>query len=128
LNNGIDTGPHVVDAVDTRDEGEIFADRQFFVQRETLRHVTDTPLDRRRVRDDVQPETGAASGVRCQQAAEHSDRRRLARAVGTDHAEDLAASDFQRQILHRHPCAESLAETDDLYRRRSGAACFSVGR
>ena len=49
-----------------------------------------------------------------QQAAEHAQRRGLARAVGSEEAVDLAAPDAHGQVAHHHLAVERLGEPFDV--------------
>src|SRR5690606_20726482 len=81
------------DAVDTGEELEVLTHRQEPVQREFLRHVADALLRvAARAREIDSGDLGAPRR-RTQQAAEHLERRRLARAVRAEQAEDLSRAD-----------------------------------
>src|SRR6266404_4721941 len=93
----VDRKRAVGDGIDACDEIEVLAYAQIFVEAKALRHVADLALDFRRFADDVVTETGAVSGVRCQQSAQHAYGGRFAAAVRTEKAEDLAALDTNRE-------------------------------
>ena len=111
----VDRRPHDLRAfgnpVHSRDEIEVLADGQVFPQRKALRHVADLALDRVGLADHVEAEAGPAAVVRREQAAQHPDRCRLAAAVGSEKAVDLAALHLQREIPHDVLVAEMLVET-----------------
>ena len=58
----------------------------------------------------IHVEDADAAGVRVKQPAGHPDRRRLARTVGADQAEHLAALDRQRQVVHGPGGAEGFRD------------------
>ena len=96
--------------VHPRDEVEVFFDRQIFVEAEALRHVADFPLDLRRVGANIVAKAGSLAGVGRQKPAQHADRRRLAAAVRTQKAEDLAALDANREIVDDGVPIEALGQ------------------
>src|SRR5215472_5856035 len=102
--------PAVAQLVDAGDEVEVLEHCEILVEAETLGHVADLTPNTRRIRDDVQPETGSAAAVRRQQTAEHADRRRLAAAIGTKKATDLAGGHLQIQPMHNPVRAEALLQ------------------
>ena len=55
-----------------------------------------------------------AAGVGAHEAADDVEERRLARAVGADHADDLAGRDRQRDVVERRQAAEAHRETVHL--------------
>ena len=67
-------------------------DGEVAVERERLRHVADARLDGVRVGHDGVAEDEASPRRGREHGREHPDERRLAGAVGSDEAEDLAAS------------------------------------
>ena len=80
----------ILHPVHARHEIEILRDAQVFPEAEPLRHVADLPLDRFAFGDHVVTQDTSAPGIRAQQSAEHADERRLAAAVRTEEAVDLA--------------------------------------
>ena len=69
------------------------------------------------------------AAVGSEQAAQHADRRRLARAVGAEEAADLAARDLQAQALDHLEVAEALAQiahVDDEIVHGDAACGFTV--
>ena len=88
-------------AVDAGEEIEILPHAQIAVERKLLGHVAQPPPGG--PAGPIQVEAGhpGAAGGRAQQAAHHLERGRLARAVGAEQAEDLAAPDAKRNIRRR---------------------------
>ncbi len=78
--------------VDAGEEVEVLAHGQILVEREPLAHVADVPADRLALGGDVEAEHGGVARGGGQQAAQDPDQRRLARAVRSEQAVDLAAS------------------------------------
>ena len=78
-------------AIGPAKEAQVLVDRQAAVEREVLRNVADIGprLDARRAQIDTSHRELTAR--RGQQAAEHAERRRLARAVRAEQPEDLTA-------------------------------------
>jgi hypothetical protein len=108
--------PAVAHLIDPGDEIEVFKHREILVEAEALGHITDLSPNARRIRDNVQPETGSAAAVRRQQTAEHADRRRFAAAIGAEEAADLACGHLQIQAMHDFMCAKAflqVAHVDD---------------
>ena len=79
--------------VEPRHEFQVLGNRQILVERELLGHVADLALDLQRLGPEVVAEHRALALVGRQQAAHDADRRRLARAVGPEKADDLAFGD-----------------------------------
>ena len=59
------------------------------------------------------PATRAAAAAGREDAAEHADRRRFARPVGTQEAEDFAAADLEADPVDGHEAAEPLLQVPD---------------
>jgi hypothetical protein len=55
---------------------------------------------------DVEADDGSLAAARLQDPAQHANRRRLARAVRTEHAEHLALVHVERDILDGDQRAE----------------------
>jgi hypothetical protein len=84
---------------------------------------------RGRLGADVVAEAGAAARVGREQPAHQADGRRLAAAVGTEEAEDLAPFDPKRQVDHDMLVPEALVEAVDVDHRRAGAGiAFGIDR
>src|SRR6185369_11670751 len=122
--DGLATRWHVVHP---GDEVEVLADREVLPEREALRHVAHVALDLVALRANVVAEAGSGSGVGRQEAAHQADRRRLAAAVRSEEAEDLAAVRPQREVDHDMLVAEVLVEAVHVDRgiacRRGGNHC-----
>ena len=71
------------------------------------------------------PRTVARATVLDPQALEDLDRRRLARAVRTEEAEDLASGDLEVDAIHRDQVAVALGQAGD---RMTASVATSVGR
>src|SRR3982750_3948555 len=99
-----------VEAVDARDESEVLLDREVFVERKALRHVTRLALDRLRFPREIEAEHLAAPRIGREESAQHPKRRRLARAIGAEEAADMAFDDLDRHVLDRAVRAEALVE------------------
>ena len=102
--------------VEPRHEFQVLGDRQILVERELLRHVADFALDLQALGPDIVAEHRALALVGRQQAAQHADGRRLARAVRAEEADDLALGDRHRDMVDDGLVAEALdqsAETVD---------------
>src|SRR5581483_10791134 len=76
----------ILNPIDTRDEFQVLAHRQIFVEAEALRHVADAALDLVGLGDDVEAEASAVSGIGCEKPAQHPDRCRLPGAVRPEEA------------------------------------------
>ena len=100
--------------VDPCDEIEVLLDRQVVVEAEALRHVPDFALDRLGLLPQVVAEAGPAALVGRQQPAKHADRRRLAAAVRSQEAENLAALDANREVVDDRAAAVALGEAADV--------------
>jgi hypothetical protein len=101
-------------AVGAGEEGEVFDDLQVGVEREALGHVADGGLDAGGLAGDREAGDAGVAGARGQQAAEHADGGGLARAVGAEVAEDLAAGDVKRDGVDGGEVAEAAGEVGDL--------------
>src|SRR5271157_6461522 len=80
---------------------------------------------------DVETEDSCGPRGGPQDAAQDADQRRLARAVGTDQAEDLAARDVEVDVIQSHVATEPLGQASGEHGRRhafsSKNASSSVG-
>jgi hypothetical protein len=104
-----------VQAVDAAEEAQVLPDREVVVEAEALAHVADLPLHALGVAGDVRAEHEPGAGAGLEQAAQHPDRRGLARAVCAEEAEDLALTDRERDAVDRREGAEALGELPDLH-------------
>src|SRR6185312_5947348 len=100
VDRAIHRGLAIVHRIHARGELEILADREVLPEGESLRHVTDVALDELGLPANVVAEAGAAAGVRREETAHEADRRRLAAAVRSEEAEDLALHDAHREVDH----------------------------
>ena len=82
--------------------------REPIVESKILGKESDPPPDGDVARRRAEDERAAAS--RFDEAEQHLDRRALAGAVRSEKAEDLAASDGEREAANRHARSEHLAE------------------
>ena len=95
-------------AVDAAVKVDVLLDRQILVKRELLAHVADVGLDLLGLRADVEAGDGAPPRGWLQNAAEHSDRRRLAGPVRSKKPKHLAAAHLKTDAIHGHEVAEPL--------------------
>src|SRR5262249_60222682 len=121
-----------VHAVGAAEEAEVLLHGEVRVEREGLRHVARLALDLLALLLDVVTRHRGVAPRRRQQAAEHLDGRRLARAVGAEQAEYLSALDLQRQVDHGFKLTEATAQAfgDDDRRPRVrpwGDGCVHLG-
>src|SRR6266550_1922230 len=126
---GLDGLSAIVNGVHASDKIQVFFDRQILVQAEALRHVTDLALDLRCLGADVVAEARALARVRCQQPAQHSNRRRLAASVRSQKAENLAAVDTDCEIVDDCAIVKALGETvyvDGGFRHLRSAVVLST--
>ena len=77
------------------------------------------PGDRRPREDDLAPSRLSAPG-------DEVERRRLARAVRADQADDLAWPNREADVVDRDEAAECLAAVPDREDRRARAACAAA--
>ena len=124
-----DDAAAIGEVVEPRYEGEVLLDRQVLIEREPLGHVADLALDAGAVAADVEAEHRALAGVGGQQAADHADGGRLARAVGAEKADDLTLGDPQRDMIDGEDAIERLGEAgnvDDVHRRLCGSSTSTI--
>jgi hypothetical protein len=114
LQRRLDARPALFDAIDARDEVEVFLDRQVLVQAKVLRHVSDAQLDAAGFTADVVAEAGALAVIDFEQPAQHADRRRLAATVRAEKAADLAARHLQIKVINYGAAAEGLGQAADI--------------
>ena len=117
-------------AFEPRSVSEILGDPHLGIERDVLRQVPDVAADVHRIFEEVVPGNPHPPGRRRQKAGDHPDRRGLAGAVGTQHADDLTVIDGEgdrvdrrevavgaRQILyldHEPSCFRRAGERPDL--------------
>ena len=99
-------------------ELEILRDRQFAVERKGLGHVADVAPGLHVVRAHRLAEQLARAAARRQEADQHFHRRRLAAAIRAEEAEDLAAGNFEADVVDRDEIAKLAREPLRLDRRR----------
>ena len=102
-----DLARHLVDA---REKVEVLVDREVVVERELLGHVAELLADVLGAQLTDLARQAHLARARFQQAAEHLDGGRLARAVGAEQAVDLAVTDLQVDALDRLEVAEGLTQ------------------
>src|SRR3546814_7114149 len=106
---------------------EVLPDSEFGIEREGLGHVADAAAGRHVVILDFAPEQPRLALARLEQAGQHLHRRRLAAAVRTQEAEDLAALDPEIDLVDRGEIAEATGKSLGLNRNR-GIAPVAAGR
>ncbi len=111
-------------SVDAAKELDVLVDGQQLVEREALRHVADSPLHAFGIGRHVDAADRGGARRRPQEAAQHPDGGGLAGAVAAQEAEDLAATDVERQPVDGEERAESSREVPDV----DGFRGVDVGR
>ena len=96
--------------VNPGNEVEIFKHCQVFVEAEFLRHVANITTDQPGVADNIAPKAGAGALIGPQQTTEHSDRCRLAAAIGPKEAADFPSPHRQIQTIHNDTGPKPLAQ------------------
>ena len=96
--------------VQRAEEAQIVARAQLVVKREILRHQADAALARIRVAR--QPASGDEhfAALRRDEPRDYRHGRRLARAVGTQQADESSGLNRERHVVDGHERAECLAE------------------
>src|SRR3954471_12305812 len=117
----------MVDAVESRHEFQILADRKVFPEAEALGHVTDPPLDGFGLGAEIKTETGALPFIGAQQAAQHADGGGLAGAIGAEKAPHLAFRNGDIDVIHRRLFAEALGQALDVNGQRSHSGLTVTG-
>ena len=112
-----------VELVEPRHEGQVLGDGQVFVEGEALRHVADLALYRGALGADIEPEHRALPGIGLEQAADHPDRRGLARAVGAEETDDLAGRHREIDIVDHRALAEALGHPVNIDGERRAHRC-----
>ena len=95
-------------------EADVLAGGEVVVEREELRHVADERLHRLGLRGGIVAEHARLAGRRFEQAEQHADGRRLARAVRSEPAVDFPRADVEAHVVHGGEAAELLAEIVDF--------------
>ena len=97
-----------------REEAQVLFDAQVGIQREAAGHVADARAQRPESRFTTsRPSTRARARVGHQQRHQNAEQRRLAGAVGTDEAEQLARAHRERHAVERDGLPERLLEPLD---------------
>ncbi len=96
----IDPFAQTIHAIDLADETEVLADREIFIEAESLRHVADFTLDQCRFSADIVSQGVAFAAVCGEESAHHADGGGLAAAIRPQKAEHLAAPNLHRQTIH----------------------------
>ena len=68
------------------------------------------------------------SPIRLEDACDEVEQRRLARAVGADHGEDLGWRDGQRNVVDRYEAAKALRHAAEFEKRRHEGRDLSPNR
>src|SRR5204863_8541046 len=100
--------------VDARVEGQVLVDGEVVVEREPLRHVADRGLDAFGLVTEIDAEHPAVPLARLEDAAQHAERRRLARPVGPEKPVELAPADLQIEMIDGDDLAETPREATGL--------------
>ena len=91
-----------VEPVEARRVDEVLVRRQLLEEGRVHADPVDQPLDGHLVALDVVAEDLDPAAVDGQQRADQPDEGRLAAAVGAQDAEDLAALEAERDVVHGH--------------------------
>src|SRR5436190_1490768 len=105
--------PLARESINAREEPDVLIDGEALVQGKALGHVADAPLDAFGVAAHVDAADGRGPARRLEQSAQHANRRRLARAVRAEEAEDLSLADVERQMIDGDEVAEAPREIVD---------------
>ena len=114
------TGPR--DPLDARDKRQVLAHRHFGIERRCFGKVAGPPLRLDRLLKYVVSRDNRLSLARRNVAGEHPHRRRLARAVRSEEAENLAPLDGKADVVHRGYGAVPLGEMLN-FDHRNASAC-----
>lgn len=87
------------DAVNARDEFQIFGDGQIFIERKFLRHVADAFFDFGGLAAEIEAEATAFAAIGFEQAAEHPQKRRLAAAIRAEETVNLAVPHLHGDVV-----------------------------
>jgi hypothetical protein len=91
-------------------ERHVFVDGEIDVEAEALGHVADGVFDGLGILGHVMARDPGLALARIEQTAQHPQRGGLARAIGADQSEDLAAGDLQIQAIDRGQRVEAPGE------------------
>src|SRR5581483_11338385 len=100
-------------------EAHVLLDGEVVPQAGALRHVADAELHRLGIARDVEAQHRRGPRRRRQDAAEHADRGRLPRAVGSEEAPDLARADVERDAVDGDERSEPPRQVADVHARRA---------
>ena len=117
----------VAHVVDLGEEGDVLVDAEVAVEREALREVADLRREPPPLAQRVEAAGAHAPGVGLQQAEDRAQRRRLARAVGADQAEHLAAPHVEGHARRRPRTSPKRRETP-LDATSASRACAGAAR
>src|SRR6266566_1306315 len=106
--NGLSPILHVIHA---RDKIEIFFNAQILPKTESLRHVTNFPLNCLAFSNHVVTQNSTASVVSSEQSAKHAQKRGLAAAVWTKEPVNFARRHAQIDMINRGKLAEALGHS-----------------
>ena len=120
LQRAVDPFLQAVEAIDATDELEVLADGEILVEAEALGHVAGLALDGLALAHQVVAEAGATAAIGRQQAADHAQRRGLARAVGAEEAADAALLDAKAQPVDDGARAVAFHQVVDVDREADG--------
>ena len=98
------------DALQRRAVAQVFLDAKVGIQRHVLGQVADVLAHIQRLRPHIEPGDAHVARTRGVEAGEHANRRRLARPVGAEEADDFAALHFKGQAVDGRRGAELLTE------------------
>ena len=101
------------DAVDRGEERDVLVHRQVAVEGEPLREVADLPREGVALPMGIEPAGPYRPRGGSEQAQDHAEGGGLARAVGPDEAEHLAAEHVEAHVAHRHERAVAAAQAID---------------
>jgi hypothetical protein len=91
-----------------------------------LEHQADPSAQRRALSGGIEPEHSHLPAIGGPVPLEDLDRRRLARAIGTDQRRDRARCDLEVEPVDHRPAAIALAQLADEDRRRGGRGHFRI--
>src|ERR1043165_3260679 len=86
------------DAAGAGKEADVFLDGQIAIETETLGDITELPPGLMPFAPDIHPGDLGPAAAGTNEAAEHADRGRLARAIGAEKPEDRSRRDRKRKI------------------------------
>src|SRR6185437_16118896 len=95
-------------------ELEVFAHPHVEMQRVVFRHVTDAPSDVVSLAENIEARNARGTGSCGHEARKHAHRCALARTVGSQKADDLAATNREGQTVHRRVTGVALGQVFDL--------------